>query len=97
MTRQRGFALLLVLWTMGLLAFLVTQFTTTGRTEARVAANSRTNAANQAAADGAVHVAILRLLQGKWIADEGPRIIHAEAATVEIHIASQALIRTLVH
>lgn len=90
MTRQRGFALLLVLWTMGLLAFLVTRFTTTGRTEARVAANSRTNAANQAAADGAVHVAILRLLQGKWIADEGPRIIRAEAATVEIRIASQA-------
>ena len=90
MTRQRGFALLMVLWTMGLLALLVTQFTTAGRTETRVAANLRANAATQAAADGALHEAILRLLQGAWVADERPRTIRVADAVVEIRISNQA-------
>ena len=68
-TRQNGFALLLVLWTMALLALLVSQFIASGRTEIQIAANQRDAAAMQAAADGAVHEAILRLLQGAWLPD----------------------------
>ncbi|MEA2745646.1 MAG: ral secretion pathway protein [Acetobacteraceae bacterium] len=90
MTRQRGFALLMVLWTMGLLALLVTQFATTGRTETRVAANLRANAAAQAAADGGLHEAILRLLQGVWGPDDRPRTIRAPDGVVEIRVLNQA-------
>ena len=86
MNRQRGFALLIVLWTMGLLALLVAQFTTTGRGEVQMAANLRANAVTQAAADGAVHEAILRLLQGKWAPDGRPRVIRVGTAEVEIRI-----------
>jgi general secretion pathway protein K len=90
MTRQRGFALLMVLWTMGLLALLVAQFTTTGRTETRVTANLRANATAQAAADGALHEAILRLLQGVWVPDDRPRMIRVQDAAVEIRVQNQA-------
>jgi general secretion pathway protein K len=60
--RQGGFALLIVLWTMVLLALLVAQFTTTGRNEVQVAANLRANAVTEAAADGALFEAIMRLV-----------------------------------
>ena len=90
MTRQRGFALLMVLWIMGMLALLVAQFTTTGRTETRIAANLRANAVAQAAADGALHEAILRLIQGSWVADGRPRIIRTEDAVVQVRVQNQA-------
>jgi general secretion pathway protein K len=90
MTPQRGFALLMVLWTMGMLALLVAQFTTTGRTETRVTANLRANAAAQAAADGALYEAILRLLQGVWPPDDRPRAIRTQDGVVEIRIQNQA-------
>jgi general secretion pathway protein K len=90
MTRQRGFALLIVLWTMGLLALLVSQFTTSGRTETRIAANLRANAAVQAAADGALYEAILRLIQGVWAPDGHVHVIRVEGGVVEIHISNQA-------
>jgi general secretion pathway protein K len=51
--REQGFALLIVLWTMVLLALLVTGITGTGRTEAQLATNLRENAQLQAEADGA--------------------------------------------
>ena len=86
MNRQRGFALLIVLWTMGLLALLVAQFTATGRGEVQMAANLRANAVTQAAADGAVHEAILRLLQGKWAPDGRVRVIRVGTADVEVRI-----------
>jgi general secretion pathway protein K len=90
MTRERGFALRMVLWTMGLLALLVAQFATTGRTETRVAANLRSSAAVQAAADGALHEAVLRLLQGVWLPDDRPRVVRTRDAAVEIRIQNQA-------
>jgi general secretion pathway protein K len=90
MTRQRGFALLMVLWTMGMLALLVAQFTTTGRTETRVTANLRANAVAQAVADGALHEAVLRLLQGSWVPDDRPRAIRVQDWVVEVRIENQA-------
>jgi general secretion pathway protein K len=66
MTRERGFALVAVLWTVALISFLVAQLTIAGRTQARIAANLRANAVAEAAADGAVHQALLRLLEGTW-------------------------------
>ena len=90
MNRQRGFALLIVLWTMGLLALLVAQFTATGRTEVQMAANLRANAVTEAAADGAVYEAILRLLQGTWAPDGRVRAIRVGTADVEVRIKDQA-------
>lgn len=63
--RDRGFALLLVLWTMVLLSLLVTQMVSAGRTEAQLTSNLRGAAVAEAAADGAVHQAMFRLLQDR--------------------------------
>jgi general secretion pathway protein K len=90
MIRQRGFALLMVLWAVGLLALLVAQFTSTGRAEARIAANLRANAIAEAATDGALHEVILRLLQGVWLPDDRPRVIRVQGAVVEVRIQNQA-------
>ena len=89
MSRQRGFALLIVLWTMGLLALLVAQFTATGRGEVQMAANLRANAVTQAAADGAVHEAILRLLQSKWAPDGREHAIRFGTADVGVRIKDE--------
>jgi general secretion pathway protein K len=57
---ERGFILLIVLWTMVLLALLATGITGSGRTEAQFANNLRTNAMLEAETDGAVYHAIFR-------------------------------------
>jgi general secretion pathway protein K len=70
--REGGFALLLVLWSLALLALIGTQVAATGRAEALLAGNLRTAAMAEAAADGAVHQAIFRLLapaEQRWPAD----------------------------
>jgi general secretion pathway protein K len=70
--REGGFALLLVLWSLALLALIGTQVSATGRAEALLAANLRAAAMAEAAADGAVHQAIFRLLAPaaqRWPAD----------------------------
>jgi general secretion pathway protein K len=64
LTSQEGFALLIVLWSMSLLALLGAQVTGAGRAETRLAAALRGGAQLQAAADGAVYETIWHLLQG---------------------------------
>jgi general secretion pathway protein K len=59
---SRGFALLIVLWTLVLIAFLVAHITASGRTEVRIAENLAVNAAASAAADGAISAAIFNLM-----------------------------------
>jgi general secretion pathway protein K len=56
--QENGFALIIVLWTLVLIAFIVTHLTATGRTEIRIATNIVANAVAQAAADGAIFEAI---------------------------------------
>jgi general secretion pathway protein K len=56
--RNGGFALLIVLWALALIAFLVLHLTATGRTEIRIADNLVDNAVAAAAADGAISQAI---------------------------------------
>ena len=71
--RTGGFALIIVLWTLALIGFLVAHLTATGRTEIRIAGNLVTNAAAQAAADGAIFEAIFNLLdprpEQRWPVD----------------------------
>src|SRR6266576_6095393 len=59
--RSRGFALLIVLWMLVLIAFVVAQMTAAGRTESRIAGNLAANSRSQAAADGAIYEAIFHV------------------------------------
>ena len=87
--REQGFALLIVLWSLGLLALLGTQLTGSARLQTRLAGNLRANAIVEAAADGAAQEAILRLLQGRWKNDDLRRLRVGDA-TVEIRLEDQA-------
>lgn len=106
--RDRGFALIIVLWAVVLLTLLVTQLTVTGRTELQLAANLRAAAAVEAAADGAVHEAVFHLLDNatRWPADGLPHglVLPGGNATVRItdeggkvnpNLASPELLRAL--
>lgn len=87
---QRGFALLVVLWAVGFLALIGTQIGATGRIEARLAANLRAAAVAEAAADGAVHMALMRLADGpepSWAPEAAPRRITLGEASVELRMA----------
>jgi len=59
--RERGFALLMVLWTLLLLAFIATVFNDNARTEVLLARNLVANARAEALADGGVYRAALGL------------------------------------
>ena len=61
--RQRGIALIAVLWGLVLLAIIAASVTATSRTETRLAHNLVENAKAQALADAGIHRAVLGLLQ----------------------------------
>jgi general secretion pathway protein K len=62
-SREQGFALLIVLWVLALIALVATRVLANGRVEARLAGNLRSAAEAEAAADGAVFDTAFRLLQ----------------------------------
>jgi general secretion pathway protein K len=63
--RQRGFALLIVLWTVGFLALLGTQIIAAGRSDTQLADNLKQEAVLEAAADGAVQNVTFLILAAK--------------------------------
>jgi general secretion pathway protein K len=90
--REHGFALLVVLWALALMALLGTQFVRASRTEVLLARNLIEAANLQAATDGAVQVAIFHLLdrsRARWAADGVPRIVHVGVAEVTIRIENE--------
>ena len=106
----RGIALVVVLWMLSLLAVIAASFTTTTRTETRLARNLVENAKAEALADAAVHRAIVGLLDGdpdaRWAADgtlyefamdDGTAwiTIHDETGKIDLNAGSQNLIATL--
>jgi general secretion pathway protein K len=108
--RSRGFALLVVLWTLVLISFIVAQVTASGRSEIRIADNLVDNAVAQAAADGAISEAIFNLSNPRqdqrWPLDGTPREVavgHSritlrledEASRINPNLASPALIQAL--
>jgi len=109
-SRQGGFALLLVLWTMVLLSLIGTRIAATGRVEAQLAANIRDAAVTEAAADGAVQDAAFRLLAAparRWPAGgiEGSLVlpgvavamrVESEEGRVNPNLASAELLKALV-
>lgn len=108
--RSEGFALLVVLWTLVLIAFLVAHMAASGRSETQIAENLVANAVAQAAADGAIAEAIFRFTDsrpqrrwprdGRWhavaIGDSRVAVqIDDEAARVNPNRASPALLEAL--
>ena len=76
MSRQSGFALLIVLWSVVLLSLLATQITAAGRSDLQLAGNLREAAEAEAAADAGVFTAIYRVLDPatRWAADDSPHV-----------------------
>src|SRR5438874_11749980 len=91
---QRGFALLIVLWMLVLIAFITAHVTAAGRTEIRIAGNLAANAAAQAAADGAIYQAIFNLSDPqpdrRWALDSGARQLRIGDSVVTVTIEDEA-------
>jgi len=89
---QRGFALLIVLWSLALIALLVTQFVASGRQDAQSARNMMQAAVAEAAADGAVQLAIFHLLDASaehWDADAIPHTFRLGGTSITVRIESE--------
>ncbi len=87
---EAGFALLIVLWTLVLVALLLTRVTSAGSGEARLAGNLRSAAALQQLADGAVHDAIFHVLDStsaqRWVADGTTRTLDVQGSPVRVRM-----------
>ncbi|MEA2743529.1 MAG: ral secretion pathway protein, partial [Acetobacteraceae bacterium] len=108
--RQRGFALLIVLWTVGFLALLGTRIVAAGRTDTQLATNLKQDAVLRAAADGAIANAVFHVLAARdsRLAPDGVtrevRIgqtpvlvrIENESDRINLNTASAVLLRTLI-
>ncbi len=90
--RERGFALLIVLWTLALIALIGTQVTAAGHTEAKLAGNLRAEAVAEAAADSAIEEAALHLLEPagrSWTADGRPYPLRLPGASVLVSLQAE--------
>jgi general secretion pathway protein K len=91
--KSRGFALIVVLWTLVLVSFVMTHMMAAGRTEARIADNFVANADAEAQADGAVMEAAFRLVDASdahWDIGGGPYGLRMKQATATVTIASES-------
>jgi general secretion pathway protein K len=88
-TREHGFALLIVLWALGLLALLVSGLVAAGRSDLSIAGNTCDSAIVEVAADGAVQQAVFQLMSGTWTADGAPHRLAIGRATVLVQIEDQ--------
>jgi general secretion pathway protein K len=108
--RNEGFALIIVLWTLVLIAFIVAHVTATARTEIGIADNLVANASAQAAADGAIYEAIFNLSdpqpEQRWPVDGNVRelmightrvtlLLQDEAWWINPDLGSPALLEAL--
>lgn len=91
--RQRGYALLIVLWSIGLFALVGMRVLSTSREETRLASTLRDTAALQAAADGAVQRAIFATLDNSsqhWDPNSIPRTVQIGHVPVTVRIDDEA-------
>lgn len=91
---DRGFALLIVLWMLVLIAFITLQVTATGRTEARIAGNLAANAAAEAAVDGAVFETIFNLNhprpERRWMPDGALHEVQIGSSRITVRVDDEA-------
>ena len=111
MRRQRGVALVLVIWASVLLTVIATTFIVERRTDLMVVANSASLARAEAAAEAGVHRAMFEMYRNdaasdRWRADGTPRTwtfdgvplyieLRDESAKIDINTAADALLRGL--
>lgn len=86
----RGFALLIVLWTMVLMALLVTHLTATGHSEAKIATNYSANAAAEAYADGVVYEGVFRVMDGDWLPDGVVHDLKLAHGTAKVRLLTES-------
>jgi general secretion pathway protein K len=90
-SRSGGFALLVVLWSLGILALLGVLMTSTARVQMRAATAARDHAAAEAAADGAIRQAMFALIGGAQIGAAGqPMRVRIGDATVDVLMQDEA-------
>jgi general secretion pathway protein K len=90
---SQGFALISVLWVTSLLAVMAVSFASSSRTEALLARNVAENAKAEALADGAVHRAVLGLLdtdpETAWRPDRTTRAYSFGDGNVQVQIEDE--------
>ncbi len=90
---DRGFALLVVLWSLVLITLLTTQILIGGRTALHLAANLRAAAMAQANADGAINEAVFHLIStgpDAWQPDGTAHVLNAGGTIVTLRVTSLA-------
>lgn len=90
--RQRGFALLIVLWTLAFLSLIGATLVATSRQDTQRARNLIDGAAAEAAADGAVQQAIFALLDQsarRWRPDGSVHLIRSGQNLIEVRIEDE--------
>src|ERR1700757_285847 len=92
--RDNGFALIIVLWTLVLIAFIVAHVTANGRTEVRIAGNMAADATAEAADDGAIVAAIFNLLDPnrdqRWPLDGSLHEVTVGGSRVAVQLRDEA-------
>jgi general secretion pathway protein K len=92
--RDDGFALIIVLWTLVLIAFIVAHVTANGRTEVRIAGNMVAEATAEAADDGAIVAAIFNLLDPnpdqRWPLDGSPHQLTIGGSRVLVQLRDES-------
>jgi general secretion pathway protein K len=90
--RQRGFALLVVLWTLALLALLGTHLLAAGRQDTQLARNLLDGAVLEAAANGAAQQAVFGVLDGysrHWDPDYSVHTVQLGRAIVAVRVEDE--------
>ena len=109
--RQRGVALVIVVWASVLIAVIASSFIVERRTEQLIVRNSADLARAEAAANAGVMAAVLQLYRGdtspdRWMKDGNPHdwsfdgipvrvVIRDESAKIDINTANDSLLRGL--
>ena len=91
--RQRGFALLVVLWTLALLALLGTHLVAAGRQDTQLARNLLEGEVLEAAANGAVQQTVFSVLDGysrRGTPAYGVRTVRLGRAIVTVRLEDEA-------
>lgn len=92
-SRDRGFALLVVLWSLVIIALLITQIVASGRNAVRLAGNIRDAAMAQACADGAIDEALLHVIStgaDHWAPDDSAHTLSCQGAAISVTAESLA-------
>lgn len=87
---DRGFALLIVLWTLVLITLLIASMSAAGRSEARLTTGLRNAEIVREAVDGAVQEAIFRLATRQWDTGPASHKIRVGETLIDVYVEDEA-------